>query len=169
MVSTKEIQLAIGKTQVLKAYHVCENIHLLHHEADVVSVSKSGVMREFEVKVSRRDYLRDSTKCKRQFLDVAHRQKSPNYFSYVCPAGLIKPSELPAYAGLYYVTDDLRVHEVKAPAKLHGYKHDMYGLLLKMCRVHSERQFLGVCMLTHQNKQIKNRKARTNENKIQGN
>lgn len=61
--STKEIQQAICKHQVLK-YHpiVCENISPNMYEHDVLSVSKSGYTYEFEVKISRQDFLKDAKK-----------------------------------------------------------------------------------------------------------
>lgn len=62
--TTKEIQKAIAKMQVLKFHPiVCENIIPLYKwEMDVMSISKSSMMYEFEVKVSRGDFKADFKK-----------------------------------------------------------------------------------------------------------
>jgi len=103
-------------------------------EADLFCVSRAGHFHEFEIKISRSDYLADFKKARRfQFqgpmkkkhvvLAEMQKQKTPLYygprcFSFVCPEGLISVDELPAYAGLRYVSPDKRrriITVVKAP------------------------------------------------------
>jgi hypothetical protein len=81
-------------------------------ESDLVSVNKTGFVTEFEIKVSRADFKAESKKAHRKLLvdpvqksgvfgDVTHPR--PNYFYFAVPDGLIRPEEVPDYAGLIYV------------------------------------------------------------------
>lgn len=152
--NTKEIQKLIGKMQVLKFHSpVCENVKYLINdfELDVISYSKSGMLYEFEVKISRGDFKADLKKRKHLFY-IHLPEKGPNYFSYVCPRNLIKQSEIGTGVGLYYVDND-EVIEIQAPKRLHKIIHDKVKILEKICRVNSERQFLGSCRLTFENKE----------------
>jgi len=55
----------------------------------------------------------------------------PNKFFYVVPYGLIKPSEVPDYAGLIYVDHDLKITKVKDGKFLHKDKLDVKKLFTK--------------------------------------
>ena len=159
---TKTIQLAVGKMQVLKHHPiVCENIsHLLNHEIDVMSFSKGDMMYEFEVKVTRGDFLADSKKRKWDEMYNSIEQYNPNYFSYVCPVGLINVDELKEGMGLYYYGEEsAELWEAKKPKRIHKLKHERMKILEKVSRVNSERQFLGCCRLTYNNNLIKERNA----------
>jgi len=88
--TTKDIQKAVG-AMCLDRFHVmvCENVSahgiMSHtHEYDVLSISKSGMLNEYEVKVSRQDFLKDAKKMKHDFFSRGSKFCS-NYFSYVCP------------------------------------------------------------------------------------
>ena len=88
---TKEIQKAVGKMQVLKFHNPdCENIGALSLdiEMDVMSVNKSNMLYEFEIKISRADFKADFKKRKWENYAVPITLLTPNYFSYVCPKGL---------------------------------------------------------------------------------
>lgn len=63
---TNNIQKAVGKMQVLKNHGiVVENINTFWNgEMDVMSVSKSEMIYEFEVKISRSDFKADLKKRK---------------------------------------------------------------------------------------------------------
>lgn len=64
---------------------------------DAIAFSRSWthpLIRGYEVKVDRSDFLRD-TKWHKYF-DMCHE------FSFVCPDGLIRPEEIPDQAGLIY-------------------------------------------------------------------
>jgi len=159
---TSEIQKEIGKTQVLKFHSpVCENVNnLLNHEMDVMSISKSGMMYEFEVKISRSDFKADFKKRKQlYFKDIkSNKERLPNYFSYVCLEGLINKNEIPDWSGLYYLKEGLVV-EILKPKCLHKFKHDRVKVLEKISRINTERNFLGCCRLTYENKIIKERNS----------
>lgn len=150
--TTKQIQLLVGKMQVLKFHSpVCQNVKFLltHWEMDVMSVSKSGMVHEFEVKISRSDFKADLKKKKQVYYSQEIvKEWLPNYFSYVCPVNMIKPEELPKHAGLYYC-DNETINEIKRPKRLHDLIHDRNKILEKICRVNAERQFLGACRLTY--------------------
>ena len=91
-------------------------------ECDVFEVSKSGYFREFEVKVSRSDFFADAkketvrypggwysgfkgvTENKHELL-AAGDVRGPSIFYYVTPEGLLKPDEIPPWAGLIEVRD----------------------------------------------------------------
>lgn len=153
---TKDIQIELCKNQVLKGHLVCENIRpLFNWEFDVCSVSKYEMVYEFEVKISRSDFKADSKKNKHSHYSNfgTHTKLTPNYFSYVCPDGLISITEIPSYSGLYYFSDGI-LTEIKAPRRLHGVKHDINRILNKMLRMKCERQYLGMCRLTYENKKV---------------
>lgn len=129
------------------------------YESDVVSMTKSRAGHEFEVKVSRADWLAElrkiaSTKsnAKRsraarlnQAKDIANALKTawargevrsgpefnytedptPNYFWVVAKPGIVKPEELPAYAGLMEVETysfGNRLAQVTPAPRLHTLK-----------------------------------------------
>ena len=115
-------------------------------ESDYLVISNAGYVYECEIKVSHADFLNEfkhkkkkmqllagEISTKAEFHDYnAHwknpnREKpmqKPNYFYYVCPEGVIKPEELPPFAGLIYISDSGHFNSVRVPApKLHNQKH----------------------------------------------
>ena len=89
------------------------NAFIYKHECDYWVMDQNGITREFEIKVSRADYLKDSEKEKHSKTDGA------NYFYYVTPRHLIKPEEVDKRYGLLYVLDCGHIEFVKKPVKLH--------------------------------------------------
>lgn len=83
---------------------VYPNTYIGPWECDVLEITKSGYAYEYEVKVSRADFRADKLKQKhgKSKYDVLLSGKRVNYFSYVCPKGLISPDEVPEWAGLIY-------------------------------------------------------------------
>lgn len=95
------------------------NAYLFEWESDFISVTRAGLVHEFEIKVSRSDYLADFKKHKhaRQVLQTGKMKivshvpgwtreydcARPNYFWYVIPEGLVHVEEIPDYAGLLTV------------------------------------------------------------------
>lgn len=59
----------------------------------------------------------------------ADNQKCPNQLYFACPDGLIKLSEIPAYAGLIYCSDEAKC--IRRAPYLHKIKQDMTAVLLK--------------------------------------
>jgi len=117
--------------------------HRLHHmlvvpntlvfgwESDVVSVTTSGYMHEFECKVTEEDLRADSRKEKfQQIIEYSVNsernknkftgRKPPNYFWYIVPSGLCIPDVLPVFAGLIY-WDEIkwRMDVIRKAQRLH--------------------------------------------------
>ena len=100
-------------------------------ECDVISVSKSDYIYEYEIKISRADYKKDFIKEKHSQMIRENHTKivkgemmylSPNYFNFITPRGLISLEEVPEYAGLIYINDDLTFDIIKKPLLLHKTK-----------------------------------------------
>lgn len=174
--TTKEIQKAIGKACVLDGHpFVCENIRHLSgfSEMDVCSISKTGMIHQYEVKVSRADF--NAQKRKQHFKDLLYfldpqfktlrsvnetvtHLRHPNYFSFVCTNGLIKLEEIHEKFGLFYAYENngvQRIEMVQYPKRLHLKKLELFKAVSYLLRVHSEREFLGVCKMTHENNESK--------------
>lgn len=116
------------------------NTFALHKsfEADLLAMTQAGYVHEVEIKVSRADFKKDFEKAgmhndtgkwtgwkpNTQKHQLIKDGKLANYFWFAAPAGLIKPEEIPPYAGLIEVLQGYRniaVVSVKAP-KIHGTK-----------------------------------------------
>lgn len=108
-------------------------------ECDVISISKSNYIYEYEVKISRSDFKADFKKLKHKLMTEGSGFKeklvkennifikdiwylTPNYFSFVVPENLISIEEVPIYAGLIYITTDLQFIVVKKAPLLHKEK-----------------------------------------------
>jgi hypothetical protein len=99
-------------------------------EADISEVTKAGYLREYEIKTSRSDFLRDGKKkqwrsgrTKHQLL-AEHDVRGPVQFWFVAPEGLLKLNEIPAWAGLIEIIKAangnlMEVERITAP-RLHG-------------------------------------------------
>jgi len=94
-------------------------------EADVFAISKSGIMIEFEIKRSKNDffnefknkgykhrnlkerkslYIYDEWKNGKKTGNKIERILIPNKYSFVCIENLLSLSNIPEYAGLYYIS-----------------------------------------------------------------
>jgi len=159
--TTKDIQLAVGASRVLAGHTcVCENVSSLLNarEMDVISV-KNGKLYEYEVKISRQDFLADKKKRKHLYTGengALIPDWNPNFFSYVCPENLIRPEEVPGYAGLYYIIEG-EMTLVKKPKLYNPHVHDLNKIEKKVIRVMQERNFLGGCRLTYENRLVEKR------------
>lgn len=152
---TKKIQEAICKYIILKGHEaVCENFGY-NWEMDVASLSKSGMLHEYEVKISRSDFLADKKQKSTKFThyEMRNDRTCPHFFYYVCPEGLIKKDEIPIWAGLYYYSEG-EIWLVKNCKKLHGTSIGIEKVLRKMLRLNIQRRYLGGSMLTYLNRKI---------------
>ncbi len=173
--STKEIQFALCKYLSSKGHeHLCENFGHMVFEMDVASLSKSDMLLEFEVKISRSDFLADKKKCwgniKNGFTKSnmygnpsGHEERCPNYFYYVCPEKMINISEIPFYAGLFYCNPEGEIILIKSPKRIHKAPSKRIDVLNKMLRMTSQRKYLGGTMLTYKNNLIKERYKKVNQ------
>lgn len=117
------------------------NWHVKRWEMDIACVTKKLLLKEYEIKISRSDFLADkkNKRTKHTLYESAHNARKdqmhflgtgvPNMLYYVCPDGLIWPDEVPKYAGLYYYNKNHRnkfylgkpaprIHSVKINSKL---------------------------------------------------
>jgi len=131
---------------------ICPNAYLFQWESDLISCTRARYVHEYEIKISRSDFKADSKKSeKHQALETGERELSkweqecverngnlwgraigpkggielsrPNYFWYVCPEKMIKPDEVPEYAGLLTFKGNYFYFDViKKPKKLHTEK-----------------------------------------------
>lgn len=145
--------------EVLKHSLPCENVSTVFgsYEADVVSINKSGMITEFEVKISRADFLADRKKAKWKFYELLIENRIPNRFYYVCPSGLIKTNEIPAFSGLLNISLDGEIEIIKQAPLIHRFKHDKNKITNRLFRILAERTYLGACRMTYENKKTKER------------
>lgn len=165
---TKDIQKAVAKYLIGIGHEaVCENFGHNIFEMDVATISKSGMLHEFEVKISRSDFISDKKKQSRSGIAKFERYAMankidfgcPNYFYYVCPEGLIKKDEIPFFAGLYYYDKNGELRIISKAKKLHGVPSDKLKIISKMLRLTCQRLYLGCAMLTHLNNEVKRKHA----------
>lgn len=108
--------------------YVLENLYVFRWESDKFIETRSGLIYEFEIKVTRSDFKNDFKKedkhvileGKKEYIpaydkvldrwktmnDKYYRTenfKKPNYFYYAVPEGMLTKDEVPEYAGLIYV------------------------------------------------------------------
>lgn len=110
-------------------------------EIDVCSVMKSGLVNEYEIKISRSDFFADAKKenkhtvFEKMSAGVFFEKRSyysgsgiyqieftaPNYFYYVVPTDLVKTEEVPHYAGLIYINPEnsFDLRSVKKAVRIH--------------------------------------------------
>lgn len=126
-------------------------------ECDVFELTPRGYFREFEVKVSRSDFLADAEKSRTSWkgpTKTKHGELSarsilgPTRFFFVVPDGLVTPEEVPEWAGLLVGErhDALRVslRQMKAAPSLHrqpfGDERAKHPLSVVYYRFHEERR-----------------------------
>mgnify|MGYP003435342952 FL=1 len=126
-------------------------------ESDFFMQNNSGYAYEFEIKVSRSDFLNDKKKVKKhsilstgkfthttQTYDrfdkesnktiwiESHEEREhnfrPNKFYYVVPEGLVAVDEVPSYAGLMYIKDFF-AEEIKPAPFIHKEKLSFESIL----------------------------------------
>ena len=127
-----------------QAKYMVPNMCYCLGEADMFVVQRNDYTHEFEIKISRSDFLADKKKtkkhCNLQF--PLPGMQTPNKFSYVVPKDMVKVEEVPDYAGLYYIYHCGTVCEVKPPKFLHKAKYDWTEKVAKSCSWRLLRMFL---------------------------
>lgn len=107
-------------------------------EADLMSMTKSLFLHEFEIKTTRSDWLKeyriitegrdDGCKLRRavslhkQFNSNVDQRTCPNYFWVCAPSGVVHDDELPSYAGMieiYNFRKKDRIKVIKSAPRLH--------------------------------------------------
>ena len=108
------------------AHYLVNNVYFFgggYGETDLLVVQKSGLIFDVEIKVSRSDFFADFKKVEKHNILSGNTEALylPNKFYYAVPDGLIKPDEVPAYAGLIYIKG-AHATEAKPALMLHKEK-----------------------------------------------
>ena len=114
---TKRVTACMAKYRKGKGHQfIIPNVYIhKSYEIDVFSAKRNDLFDD-EVKISRPDYFKDLKKGKHKLIE---RGSYPaNFFSYVCPEGLISVKEVPKYAGLYWVMGNGSVRVKKLPRRI---------------------------------------------------
>lgn len=134
-----------------------ENLFVFGWESDYLCITKSNLIYECEIKISRSDFQNDFKHKKEKHLlleskekDASEDNKKPDYFYYAVPEGLITKDEVPEYAGLIYVSKTSGSNNVfstctvvKQAPRLKKEKTDLGSLNLMDKFYYSYRQWKG--------------------------
>lgn len=107
------------------------NVFIHGWEADAFSVTSSIYSYEFEIKISRSDFLADFKKPKHELFKNGNlnHKNCPNKFFFCCPNGMININEIPEYAGLINVETKYKFKVIKRAPFLHRDKFDVKNML----------------------------------------
>lgn len=101
----------------------------------MISAEKGNYTTAFEIKVSRGDFLKD---IKDSLKQRGARLYATNFF-YVAPEGLIKPEEVPVWAGLMEYSFEDQRFRTKVPAPLSSRNTPSWGLVCSLVRRVNEK------------------------------
>lgn len=142
--SEAKVQLGLHSHLGAKGHKIiAPNIEIFYTgEMDVCSIMKTGMVCEYEIKLSRADFKADFKKehkhpvFHKRLEGIDHELKSgysgayvyrveytaPNFYYYVVPKNLIKVEEIPVYAGLitFPPNNIFAMETVKRAKKLHN-------------------------------------------------
>lgn len=166
---SKEITAILGR-QLFESGHspICANFQTIAmNECDIISVNSGGNLCEFEIKVSASDFKADFKKVAKHHMlehgpyvkvskkgEVTHLGCS--YFTYVCPACLIREDQVPKYAGLIWIHADGRIdHKIKAP-QLHKHRADA-SIIKKIAHNLTQKALFGISHMTMVQRENKER------------
>ena len=144
------------------------------HEMDVMGINRNKYIYEFEIKRSRADFAAEFRNKGEKHIRLATRDSIrtytewdrgkqtgntynciliPNRYFFVCEEGLIKPEEVPDYAGLIYVNKDLGYpKEIKRARLLHKHKVNS-RIYERVATMLSRRMLYGCSYATYKFKQ----------------
>ncbi len=115
---------------------VIPNFYVGRWEMDIFRMTPSGMVYEYEIKISRSDFKNDFKKSYDEYRSGGHEVESVkmkhdiiksgerkcNRFFFVVPEGLVKPEEVPKHCGLMYFQDNGYFRTVKNAPLLHKNK-----------------------------------------------
>lgn len=131
------LQMAIRQRYRFEQKAVLTNVFVLRSpwESDAIYVTKAGFWAEFEIKLTRSDFLADFRKSqygvnKHEAYAAQHEIRSgsyggslipkPKHFWFVCPEGVVTNDDIPPHAGLMTLVEErtrlLLKIEKQAPA-----------------------------------------------------
>jgi hypothetical protein len=142
--TAKEIQFTLMQDRWRTGFCLPNYTPARWWECDVFEVTKAGYFREYEIKISRSDFKADASKATRRWSPYdgknwtreeikKHEQirqpHGPVQFWYVAPEGLLRPEEIPEWAGLITVKavswrSTLVENESRPAPRLHRQKID---------------------------------------------
>jgi hypothetical protein len=96
----------------------------LRCDADLVIVTISGIIYEFEIKKSRADFLRDKKKLRTRIYSGKFGGLRPHKFYYAIDSDFVKENEVPDFAGLVIVENG-RIKKIKGAPVLRKEKHEL--------------------------------------------
>jgi len=108
------------------------NIDNIYGEMDVLRLTRNGYTYEYEIKLTLADFKADFKKQRKHaaYLQAFYTRTTklpiPNYFTYVAPPKIIDIKEVPIYAGVYEIQNELVC--VKKPPLIHRQKMEEYWL-----------------------------------------
>ena len=143
-------------------------------EADVFAINRNGYIYEYEIKRSRSDFKAEFRNKKHKHLKLSNKDslkfydewkngkrtgdkseyiQIPSRYFFLCPDGLIKPEEVPDYAGLIYVDPSWEYpKEIKRAKLLHKFKANQ-RIYERVATILSQRIIFGCSYFTYkQNK-----------------
>lgn len=129
-------------------------------ECDVIDISPTGIVTEYEVKCSRADFKNDFKKAHKhgrlKGLGFQLWKGVPNRFYFVCPEGLLDVSLIPNYAGLIYINTQANLGEgvlvIKKAPLLHREKATE-ELLKTIAQNLTAKLIYGCSYMRHKQKQ----------------
>jgi hypothetical protein len=104
-ISEGKIQNMLNSKYIGNAKYKVPNIFVFGWESDFFLQKENGYCYEFEIKISRSDFLADFKKQRHINIQKQEKKLKPNKFYYVVPVGMVSKEEVPNYAGLMYVND----------------------------------------------------------------
>lgn len=134
-----DVQNALYTELFTSCHIIIPNFHpRFWYECDIYAVTKAGYAREYEVKLSRADFKNDKKNKTRKHSRLKERDAGgPTQFYYVVPELMIKKTEIPKYAGLYYIHEcgngGVILMKVKEAPRLSRKKVNR-SQLMKICR-----------------------------------
>jgi len=157
---------------------VCERFQGAgYSEMDICKLTNTDYIYEYELKVSRGDFLKESKNfienkdrqkyMKHKFMQTLYEEKKfktrsrktykvPNKFYFVCPKDMIKIDEILPYHGLIYIDENNNFEVVREASFLHKNKVDN-KTIFRMLKTLSERiVFDGVSKITYELKKERN-------------
>ena len=96
----------------------------------MISAEKGNYTTAFEIKVSRADFLKD---IKNNLKQRGARLYSNNFY-YVAPKGMLKPDEIPMWAGLIEYDFDKKQFQKIIPAPLQNRNNPSWSLICSLVR-----------------------------------
>ena len=116
--------------QAKKHVLITPNVGLFgRYESDLISVTASGFVYEFEIKTSRADYMAEFRRKKRKHIYLSggatFQKYTPNSFYFVFPETVFtgwNNQEVPVYAGVLLIGKGGTVKQLKNAKRLHNLK-----------------------------------------------